>query len=230
MCGRYALFMPPEALRALFQLSVPPPNFPPSWNVAPRQDAPVLRRHPETGARRLDMLTWGLVPHFTKDAQGGQRPINARAETVATSGMFRGALAQRRCLVPANSFYEWLNMPDGKQPFAIARRDGQPIAFAGLWEGWRAPDSGETVRTFTIITTAANKTLDVIHTRMPVILDEAAWPVWLGEAPGDHAALLRPAPDDLLQLWPVSRAVNNTRNNEAALLAPLADRRAIPVG
>lgn len=96
--------------------------------------------------------------------------------------------------------------------------------------GWRAPDSGEVVRTFTIITTAANKTLDAIHTRMPVIVDEAGWSVWLGEAPGDHVALLRPAPDDLLQLWPVSRAVNNTRNNEAALLAPLADRRAIPVG
>jgi putative SOS response-associated peptidase YedK len=147
--------LPAEALAAIFGVACPLPNFPSSWNVAPTQQRPVVRRHPDTGDRRLDLLTWGLVPHFTKDLKAARKPINARAETVATSGMFRGALAQRRCLVPADAFYEWRAMADGKQPYAIARRDGQPMAFAGLWEVWRAP-GGEVLRTQTIITTAAS--------------------------------------------------------------------------
>ena len=144
----------------------PVPNVAPSWNVAPTQNATVVRRHPETGERHLDLLTWGLVPHWTKDIHQARRPINARAETVATSAMFRGALAQRRCLVPADAFYEWKAMPGGKQPYAIARQDGAPLAFAGLWEGWRWPN-GDVLRTFAIITTEANATMTDIHDRMP---------------------------------------------------------------
>ena len=152
-----------------------------------------MRRHPETGERRLDALRWGLVPHFTKELKACKRPINARAETIATSGMFRGALAARRCLVPADAFYEWKAVADGKQPYAIARTDGAPLAFAGLWEGWRSPE-GETLRTFTIATTTASPDMEGLHDRMPVILEPEAWPMCLGEEPGDHAALLRPAP------------------------------------
>jgi putative SOS response-associated peptidase YedK len=169
MCGRYASFLPPEAIARFFRTVNPLPNLPPSWNVAPTQQAMVARRHSETGDRYLDLLKWGLVPYFTTDLKPARRPINARAETVATSSMFRGALAKRRCLVPAGAFYEWRTEPTGKQPYAIARTDGDPLVFAGLWEAWRYPD-GEILRTFTIITTAANATIAELHERMPVIL------------------------------------------------------------
>ena len=177
----------------------------------------VVRRHPHTGERRLDVLRWGLVPHFTKDLKSARKPINARSETAAGSAMFRDALATRRCLVPADAFYEWRTQQDGKQPFAIARQDGQPMAFAGLWEGWRSPD-GEALRTYAILTTAANPVMARLHERMPVILEPADWPLWLGETEGDPLALLRAAPDDALRFWPVARAVNSVRNNGLQLL------------
>ena len=167
--------------------------------------------------RHLDLLRWGLVPGWTKDIKTARKPINARSETAASSGMFGGALASRRCIVPADAFYEWKARADGKQPYAIARQDGTPLAFAGIWEGWRAPD-GEIVRTFAILTTSANGTMSQLHERMPVILEPEGLPVWLGEADGDAPALMRPAADDVLRLWPVSRAINSVRNNGAELL------------
>ena len=148
MCGRFASHLPPDAIRALFATSGHVPNLAPNWNVAPTNDAMVIRRHPETGLRRLDLLRWGLMPSGTKSLKR-PRPINARFETAATSGTFKVALAQRRCLVPADAFYEWRTLQDGKQPYAIARRDGSPIVFAGLWEWWKAPDS-TLLRTFAI--------------------------------------------------------------------------------
>jgi putative SOS response-associated peptidase YedK len=217
MCGRFASFLPPEAIRALFRTSGPMPNIEPSWNVAPTQNAMVVRRHPETGERRLDLLRWGLVPHFTKDLKAARKPINARSETAGASGIFRGALVSWRCLIPANAFYEWRTLPDGKQPYAIAQLDGSPLAFAGLWEGWRSPED-ETLRTFTILTTTANGTMNQLHERMPVILEAEDWPAWLGETVGDAPAPMRPASDDVLYIWPVSRVVNNVRNNGADLL------------
>jgi putative SOS response-associated peptidase YedK len=135
MCGRFASQIPPDAMRAIFQTLNAVPNIAPTWNLAPTQPAMVVRRHPETSDRHLDLLRWGVIPHFTKDLKAARKPINARSETAAASGMFRGALAQRRCLVPASAFYEWKAMPDGKQPYAIARTDGEPLVFAGLWEG-----------------------------------------------------------------------------------------------
>ncbi len=124
MCGRFASQLPPELLRRAFAALGDVPNTAPSWNVPPTQAALVVRRHPRTGERRLDALRWGLVPHFTKDLKACKRPINARSESIAGSGMFRSALATRRCLVPADAFYEWKALPDGKQPYAIARADG----------------------------------------------------------------------------------------------------------
>jgi putative SOS response-associated peptidase YedK len=227
MCGRFVSSLPPEMIARLFQTVGSVPNIAPNWNVAPTQDAMVIRRHPETGERRLDLLRWGLVPHFTTDLKAARKPINARAETAGSSGMFRGALTSRRCLVAADAFYEWKAMPDGKQPYAIARCDGVPLAFAGVWEGWRSP-SGETLRTFAILTTGANGTMRQLHERMPVILEEAAWPVWLGEADSDLATLMRPADDGVLRLWPVSRAVNSVRNNGAHLLDRIDDPAAPP--
>jgi putative SOS response-associated peptidase YedK len=224
MCGRFAAQLPLEFIRRLFATASAVPIIAPNWNVAPSEGAMVVRRHPGTGERRLDVLRWGLVPHFTKDLKACKRPINARSETASTSGMFRSALAARRCLVPADAFYEWKAVADGKQPYAIARRDAAPLAFAGLWEGWRDP-SGATLRSFAILTTAANADMAVLHERMPVILEQGDWPAWLGEGEADAnpLALLRPAAPGIVRLWPVSRAVNTVRNNGPALLDPIPD-------
>ena len=223
MCGRYVSYLPPAEIARLFRTMNPLPNLAPNWNQAPSQDALVVRRHPHTGARYLDVLRWGLLPHFTKDPEHARRPINARAETVATSGMFRGAFAERRCLVPASAFYEWRPVQGGpKQPFAIARANGMPMAFAGLWEGRRGPD-GAVERTFAVITTYANADVMELHDRMPVILEPEDWPVWLGEAEGDLVVLLHPPAEGALRVWPVSRKVNSPRNNGPELLEPVGN-------
>jgi putative SOS response-associated peptidase YedK len=219
MCGRYASFLPADALRALFQTVNPAPNWEPTWNMAPTRDAPVVRLHPETRARHLDLLRWGLVPHWAKDPKSVRQPINARAETVAAAPMFRDALSRRRCLVPADVFYEWQATDGSKQPYAIARADGQPMVFAGLWEGWRGAD-GTVLRSFTIVTTNANPVLRPIHERMPVILEQPDWPMWLGEIEGDAPALLHPSAADL-RIWRIGTAVNNVRNDSEALLQGL---------
>ncbi len=210
---------PVDELRHLFAALGAMPNVAPSWNVAPTQHAPVLRRHPESGERRLDLLHWGLVPHFTADLATARKPINARSETAATSPMFRDALARRRCLVPADAFYEWVQEGKAKQPFAIARADGQPMALAGLWEGWRAAD-GSVLRSFTILTTQACTTLAALHERMAVVLEPEDWPVWLGEPNGDPLALLRPSAT-AFRIWKIGPRVGNVRNNDEQLLAPI---------
>ena len=219
MCGRYASFLPAEFLARLFATVNPPPNLNPTWNMAPTMDAPTVRLDRETGERHLDVLKWGLVPYFTKDLKTARKPINARRETVATSGMFREAFAKRRCLVPAAAYYEWLDGPNGKVPFAVARLDGDPVVFGGMWEEWSSPD-GEKLRTFATITTEANKQLSVIQDRMPVIIEQEDWPLWLGEAEGDPKSLLRAAPEDVLRVWPVDKKVGNFRNDGPELLEP----------
>ena len=217
MCGRFVSCLPPDAIGALFASTGPPPNLAPSWNVAPTQDAMVIRRHPDTGKRQLDLLHWGLVPAWTKDVKAARKPINARSETASGSRVFSKALASRRCLVPADAFYEWRAMPDGMQPYAIARQDGAPVAFAGIWERWWAPD-GEIMRSFAVLTTSANSPMQQLHERMPVILEAPDWSVWLGETGDPALEMMRPAADDILHFWPVSRAVNDVRNNGADLL------------
>jgi putative SOS response-associated peptidase YedK len=219
MCGRYASFLPPELIGRQFGTTNSLPNLKPTWNMAPTMSAPVVRRHPESGERHLDLLTWGLVPSFTKDLKAAMKPINARAETVASSGMFKAALAKLRCLVPAAAFYEWKTIPEGKVPHAIARADGEMLAFAGIWEGWRAP-GGDVLRTFAIITTDANAQMSTLHSRMPVILEQADWPLWLGEVDSDAEMLLRSAPEGVLRIWPVDKRVGNVRNDGPELLEP----------
>ncbi len=216
MCGRYAAFKSVDEIRRIFGTVNPPPNFEPTWNMAPTRLAPVVRLHPETRARHLDLLRWGLVPHWAKDPKATRQPINARSETAATTPMFRDALARRRCIVPIDAFYEWQAANGAKVPYAIARADGDPMALAGLWEGWRGAE-GEILRTFTILTTDANEQLRPLHERMPVVLEQADWPVWLGEDAGDYAALLRPSVAPF-RVWRVAPAVNNVRNDSAALL------------
>jgi putative SOS response-associated peptidase YedK len=226
MCGRY---FPPRGTAAVaryFETVNPLPNLAPSWNRAPTQDGLVVRRHPETGARHLDALRWGLVPRWAKDPSVGSRMINARSESLAEKPAFRDAFARRRCIVTADGFYEWRTEGKAKQPFAVAMADGSPMPLAGLWEGWRAPD-GTVLRTYTIVTGEANAKLSALHHRMPVILPRAAWPLWLGEEEADEGALLdllRPCPPEWLAAWPVSPRVNRVAENDAALLGrdPLA--------
>ena len=161
-------------------------------------------------------MRWGLVPSWAKDVGIGSRMINARAEGIAAKPAFRAAFRQRRCLVPADGFYEWQKVAGGKQPMLIRLRSGDPFAFAGLWERWRGPD-GE-VETGTIITTAPNAVTAPIHDRMPVILDPADYDRWLDPSQPDAAALLRPCPDDWLTAIPVSTRVNSPKNDAADLI------------
>jgi len=147
-------------------------------------------------------------------------PINARDDNIAKSGMFKEAFAQRRCLVPAPVYYEWRDDPDGKTPFAVARMDGEPVAFGGIWERWKSPE-GEELQTFATITTDANRQLAVIQDRMPVIIERQDWPLWLGEAEGDPASLLHAAPEDVLRLWRVGKAVGNVKHDGPELIKPV---------
>jgi putative SOS response-associated peptidase YedK len=219
MCGRYASFIPAEAIARIFGTVNPVPNLTPTWNMAPTMDAPVVRLQPETDGRHLDILKWGLVPYFTKDLKKARKPINARSESIAKSGMFRDAFARRRCLVPAPVYYEWRDDSDGKTPFAVARLDGEPVAFGGVWETWKSPGR-ELLQTFATITTIANRQLAGIQDRMPVIIERHDWPLWLGEIDGDPVSLLRPAPEDVLRLWQVGKAVGNVKNDGAELIEP----------
>jgi putative SOS response-associated peptidase YedK len=226
MCGRHFQQRGPAAVAAYFEAVNATPNLEPNWNRAPTQDGLVLRRHPETGARHLDALRWGLVPRWAKDLSVGSRMINARSESLSEKPAFREAFAKRRCVVTADGFYEWKAEGKAKQPYAVAMADGAPMALAGLWEGWRGPD-GEVLRTFTIVTGEANEKLAAMHHRMPVILPREAWPAWLGEAEADEAELrelLRPCPPEWLAVWPVSARVNKVTGNGPGLLErdPLA--------
>ena len=219
MCGRYAAVLPAEHIAALFQTKGPSPNWAGTWNMAPTRDAPVIRRHPETGERNFGLLRWGLVPHWIKDLKDARQPINARGETIAVTPMFRDAFARRRCLVPANAFYEWQTTPSGKLPWAIARADSAPLVFAGLWEGWRGA-GGEIVRSFAIVTTSASENIRPLHERMPVVLEASDWPLWLGETEGDARGLIRTS-GAAFRTWRVSAEVNNVRNDSPSLLDPV---------
>ncbi|PHK95615.1 DUF159 family protein [Pseudoroseomonas rhizosphaerae] len=218
MCGRFFLQRDPQRLAEYFEAVPPFPNHPPSWNVAPTQDSLVVRRHPESGARHLGVLRWGLVPRWARDASGAAKLMNARSEGIAEKPSFREAFARRRCLVPADGFYEWRQEGKRKQPYAVALRDGAPMALAGLWEGWQQPD-GAWLRSFSIVTTEANAKQALVHHRMPVILPREDWPVWLGEAEGDPLALLRPSPPEDLACWPVAARVGRFAENDAGLIA-----------
>jgi putative SOS response-associated peptidase YedK len=221
---------PPKRLAELFGTTNPLVNAPPRYNAAPTDPLLTVRYNPKTGERALDPLRWGLVPQWAADPKIGASLTNARAETVAIKPSFRDAFMRRRCLVPADGFYEW-HRPDGgpKQPYAFAHPandagERPPLALAGLWEAWRDP-AGAILRTVTLVTTAANGVMAPIHDRMPVILAARDWAVWLGEQPGDAAALMRPCADALIDQWPVSRDVGSVRNQGAELPLPLASSR-----
>ena len=226
MCGRFTQQRPSAELAALFGAEDLAESPGERYNLAPQQSGLVVVERDDL-RRAVVPYRWGLIPSWAKDGKIGNRLINARAETVASTPAFRASFAKRRCIVPADGFYEWERAsPSIRQPNLIRRLDGAPMAFAGLWSIWRDPaePDAEPVRTFSIITTAANATLRPIHDRMPAILPAGAWSAWLNPAPaepGELLALLAPAPDDLLERFPVSRRVNNARNEGPDLVVPL---------
>jgi putative SOS response-associated peptidase YedK len=218
MCGRVVQSSETIRLKILDGIGVPDSRErKPRWNGAPSQDFLVIRRNPDSGAITLDPLRWGLIPHWCKDEKGGQRPINAKAETVATLPSFREAYKKRRCLLPIDAFYEWQRIPGSprKQPYAIAMKDREPFCLAGIWENWQRPD-GEWLRTFAVITTAANELVADIHNRMPAVIGADNYDRWLSEEP-KPADLLEPYAAEEMIAWPVSTRVNSPRNDDEEL-------------
>src|SRR6185436_9093539 len=221
MCGRYAITTAPEAIRALFGY-LEQPNFPPRYNIAPTQPVPIVRM--AEGKRQLALVRWGLIPAWVKDPRTFSLVINARGESVNEKPAFRNAMKRRRCLFPADGFYEWKREGDRKRPYFVRLKSGAPMAFAGLWESWMGPN-GEEMETAAIVTTTASRSIAHIHDRMPVIVAPDAFDFWLDpNVDGEMAAaVIAPAPDALLEAYEVSSAVNRTANDSAELLEPLSE-------
>jgi putative SOS response-associated peptidase YedK len=223
MCGRYARKSALELLAEWFDLDLAGmPWFTASYNAAPQSLQPAVWLDVASGQRRIALMRWGLIPAWAKDARIGINAINARAEEAASKPAYRDALRMRRCLIPADAFYEWQRLSSRRrQPYAIALRSGEPYAFAGLWESWQPP-VGDLLTTFTILTTTPNELMAPIHDRMPVIIAPRNYERWL-DAESKAAPpldLLQPYPAAEMQAWTVSGKVGNVRNNASELLAP----------
>ena len=205
MCGRIVQSSGPLRLAIVEGLDVSDSrlgNVPRRYNAAPSQELLVIRQNHKTRERSLDLLKWGLIPHWCIDPRGGRRPINAKAESVSRLPTFRDAYALRRCIVPVDGFFEWraIRGAGGKQPYAIAMKDGSPFGLAGLWENWRNPNTGEWERTFAVITVPSNELVGKIHNRMPAILEPKSYDRWLSLEP-DPCDLLISYPADAMTIW-----------------------------
>ena len=228
MCGRFTNRFSWKELHELLDLVGAPLNLRPRYNAAPSQDVAVARAAEE--GRTLSMLRWGLIPSWAKDPAIGHKLINARSETVAEKPSFRSAFRHRRCLIPADGFYEWQRRGGTRQPWLFGLRGGAPLVFAGLWERWTVPEGaaltgslaerspGDAVETCTILTTAANETVAPVHGRMPVILPPDAWDAWLA---GDEISLA-PYPADAITAHPVSTHVNRPANDDPRCVEPIS--------
>jgi putative SOS response-associated peptidase YedK len=234
MCGRFVSASTSAELAQYFGAAPPGDGLPQNFNVAPTNDIYAVRHQGTTGGggeRSLEAFHWGLVPMWAKDTKVGNRMINARSETAAAKGAFKGPLARRRCLVPADGFFEWkvVGTTDKgkpkKQPMYIHRPDDEPLVMAGLWERWRGPDRDwdEALHSATLLTTSANSFMSEIHDRMPVFLAPGSWEIWLDPAVHDLdllSKLLVPAPEHLLTAHAVDPMVGNVRNKGPELIAP----------
>jgi putative SOS response-associated peptidase YedK len=218
VCGRYASSRRPEDLVSWYDVEEPPEEeLPPSWNVAPTDPVYGVVQSKE-GVRQLRVLRWGLVPSWSKDAKGAARMINARQESVKEKPAFRKAFASRRCLVPADGYYEWKQEGTDKQPWYLSTPD--PLSMAGLYEHWKTPE-GTWLSTCTIITTTAPDDLGEIHDRTPLLVPREHWAVWLDRSVADPGDLLVPGTQGVLEAWPVGKDVGNVRNNGPDLVAPV---------
>lgn len=217
MCARYSLSLGDQTLAEIFDLA-DVPHIDPRWNVAPTQTAPIVVEGPR-GVRRIEPMRWGLVPSWADDPAIGNRMINARSETAATKPSFRAAMKARRCIVPADGFYEWRAEGGGKQPLHVRRRDRRVFAIAGLWETWTK--GADPLETFTILTTEPNEMMRAVHDRMPVILAPQDFALWLDPEARDAALvapLLRPCAAEGWEAVAVSKHVNNPRNDGPACI------------
>ncbi len=228
MCGRYAITQPPEAMRRLFAYGEQP-NFPARYNIAPTQPVPVVRL--DNGARQFMLMRWGFLPGWVKDPRDFPLVINIRGESAREKPSFRAAFARRRCLMPADGFYEWHRSGTGRQgesrAYLFRRPDRGLFAFAALWETWHSPDGSE-IDTVALVNGPANGLMAAIHDRCPVILDPRDHDAWLDpSATADEAAtLLKPPPDDLLEMVPIGNAVNKVANDRAEIQEPLDHAKA----
>ncbi len=222
MCGRFSLALDPEEIREAFGLIETPVGWNPRYNIAPTQPVAVIT---DAAQPRLEYMRWGLVPSWAKDISIGQKMINARAETIREKPSFRSAFSRRRCLIPANGFFEWKKAEraakSAAEPYYFRLRDGLPFAFAGLWEVWHSP-KGDELKTCTILTTEANELVGMVHHRMPVLFEiNTAWR-WLQPLPAEELlALLKPLPADKMEFYPVSRLVNDPKRDEPACIQPM---------
>ena len=228
MCGRMTQQVSPSEVARIFDAALGDTatldELGARYNVAPTQPLAVVTQR-EAG-RFVEAHRWGLVPPWAESPAVGSRMINARAETIARSPAFRASFLRRRCVIPADGFYEWRRQDGQRQPFLISRADGAPLAMAGVWAPWREPASGEWLLTCAVVTTHASATVRQLHDRMPVLLEDDAWPMWLDPELRDKALLhdlLRPAADGLLAVRPVSRRLNSVHNEGPALLEPDLD-------
>jgi putative SOS response-associated peptidase YedK len=225
VCGRFTQERATSELAEIFgaedRIDLPGERF----NVAPTDPAAVVVQREDH--RAITAFRWGLIPHWSETAKTGNRMFNARAESIDRNPAFRYAFGKRRCLVPVDAFYEWRREGDARLPYAVVREDRKPMALAGLWAGWQDPDTGEVIRSFTIVTTSPNELMRPIHNRMPVVVPESAWDRWLDPTltkPSDLAelhGLLAPAEDDGLEAYRVSPRVNSVRNDGPELVAPV---------
>jgi len=219
VCARYTLFTPGYEIAELFELSQVP-DLTPRYNVAPSQLVAVIGTKAGGGGRGLAMFRWGFVPHWA-NAPTGPRSVNAKAETIAELPAFRDAFRQRRCLIPADGFYEWRDTPDGKKPLFYRLRAGKVMALAGIWDCWPGPT--EKLFTCAIVTTTANSAVEPVHDRMPVILPREDWDTWLNPAEQESAKLrpiLKPYPAEEMEILPVNPVVNNSRHEGPDCLSP----------
>ena len=219
MCGRYTLTVPLSNLVDTFQVEPPEFDYVPRFNIAPTQKVPVVAQ--DSRGRRMGLLQWGLVPSWADDPSMGSRLINARWETVGEKPSFRSAFRRRRCLVPADGFFEWKKEGEGKTPYWIHRADREPLAFAGLWEGWE-PREGDPLFTFTILTTEAIPEIREIHPRMPLVLPPSDWDRWMDSETDTQglSRILQEYRGPSLAAFPVSTRVNTPRNDDPSLIEP----------
>ena len=217
MCGRYRLSRSKELLAEHFNVE-PDDDWEPRYNIAPTQNVPVIRQRPDEPKRLGSQMRWGLIPAWAKDASIGFKMINARAETVAIKPAYRDVLRKRRCLIPADGFYEWVKDGKAKTPLCFTMADNSVFAFAGIWDSWRSPE-GQTIESCSIITTTPNALLADIHDRMPVILTGDAYDPWLDpgfQKAGAICDLLKPFDQALMRRYEVSSRVNLVKNDDPA--------------